>query len=260
VLLRERNAGRRTHLGKDVGAGNWDPIFDPDTFARVKALLRDPARRRSPDTPRSKYLLSGIARCGRCPDPGTPLRVLAPAGKPPAYVCNECFLRRDRSRVDDLVTSVVVECLAQRDAPTLLGAAASDDGRIQHLTDRRDALRAKLINVQDDYLEDRITEDQRNHTTTLLRPKLDNVEAELRAAVDSATGTPDLVDLCREDIREIWDEHVPLERKRAAIAALLTIRILPLGSGKRWDPRSVAIAIRRAQPREAAATTQLPNS
>jgi site-specific DNA recombinase len=242
VLLRDRNAGRRMHLGKDVAAGNWDPILDPDTFARLVALLRDPARRWSTEAPRSKYLLSGIVRCGRCPRPGTPLRVLASRNQRYAYVCPECFLRRDKARVEELVTEVILRLLAKPEALAVLGRVA-DDGGVRRLTDQRDTLRAKLINMQDDYLEDRITEEQRNHTTAVLRPRLDRVETQLRAALDAATGAPDLMDLCREDIAEIWEEHVPLERKRAAVATFLTIRVLPLGSGKRWDPDSVEVIL-----------------
>jgi site-specific DNA recombinase len=230
-------------LGKDIGPGNWEPILGHDTFARLVSLLRDPARRTNTGAPRSRYLLSGIARCGRCPKPGVPMRVLAPAGKVPAYVRPECFLRRSRERVDELVTTVMVELLAKPTALEIL-AQTTDDGEVQRLTDQRDTLRAKLVNVQDDYIEDRITEDQRDHTTAMLRPKLERVETQLRAALDTATGALDLMDLCREDIAEIWDHHVPLERKRAAINALLTIQVLPLGSGKRWDPRSVKITVR----------------
>jgi hypothetical protein len=149
------------HLGKDIGPGNWEPILDHDTFARLVSLLRDPARRTNTGAPRSRYLLSGIARCGRCPKPGVPMRVLAPAGKVPAYVRPECFLRRSRERVDELVTTVMVELLAKPTALEIL-AQTTDDGEVQRLTDQRDTLRAKLVNVQDDYIEDRITEDQRD--------------------------------------------------------------------------------------------------
>jgi site-specific DNA recombinase len=244
VLLRRRNAGRRVHLRADIGAGNWEAILDPDTHARLVAVLRDPDRRTNAGAPRSKYLLSGVARCGRCPEPGTPLRVLAPKKGAAAYVCPECFLRRNRRRVDDLVTAVVVGRLAKPDAVAVLMQATGDDADVKRLTNRRDELRAKLINTQDDYIEDRITEQQRNHTTATLRPKLEKVEADLRTALGAATGAPELVDLCREDIAEVWGNEVPLERKRAVIAALVTIRVLPIGSGARWNPRSVEIKLK----------------
>jgi hypothetical protein len=115
------------------------------------------------------------------------MRVLAPAGKVPAYVRPECFLRRSRERVDELVTTVMVELLAKPTALEIL-AQTTDDGEVQRLTDQLDTLRAKLVNVQDDYIEDRITEDQRDHTTAMLRPKLERVETQLRAALDTATG------------------------------------------------------------------------
>ncbi|MBV9485879.1 MAG: recombinase family protein, partial [Frankiaceae bacterium] len=39
VLLRWRNCGVRTHLGKEVGLGQWQPIIDRETHERVVALL-----------------------------------------------------------------------------------------------------------------------------------------------------------------------------------------------------------------------------
>ena len=75
ILLRPRNAGiSLLDDGKDdkgvkrvkrVPNGQWDTILDPDTFAAVEALLRDPSRGAHVSTER-KYQGSGVYRCGKC--------------------------------------------------------------------------------------------------------------------------------------------------------------------------------------------------
>jgi site-specific DNA recombinase len=245
ILKRERNAGLRVHRKEIVGNGDWEPIVTRDEFDRLRAMLSDPNRRTNAGPHTAKYLLAGIVRCGVC---DVPMRALVSIGAN-VYTCQNvgCFkVRRNRPRVDDLVTKVVVGRLAQPDAIKAIARALGDDSKARDLTDQRDALQAKLDLADDDYDADRITHEQHLRITSRTRSKLDATKAELSAALGS--NAPDLLDLCRPDIAEIWEDGVPLERKRAVINALVEIKVMPVGSGKRWDPRSVKIKWRRTRP------------
>jgi hypothetical protein len=241
LLLRERNACRRVHQGRVVGTGDWDRLFDDDTYDRLVAILRDPARR----TNRSnavKYLLSGIARCGVC---GGPMRVLPDSSRPySSYICKTgAHVRRDLVKLDALVTAEVVERLARPDALDLFqhpdSGADADAVRAKMA-----GLRAKLDLAADQYADDLIDAQQFTRVSAKLRPQLAALEAELR----SSSTAPDLHDLAAPDIADRW-EDLPLARKRKVIEALVEVRVDRMaqknGRGE-FDPGSVRIVWRSA--------------
>lgn len=81
LLLEPRIAGLRVHQGEVIGKAVWPPIITEEQHAQLVALLTDPARRAG-RTPR-RYLLAGLARCGKC---GT--RMIAnPRKEVRRYVC-----------------------------------------------------------------------------------------------------------------------------------------------------------------------------
>jgi DNA invertase Pin-like site-specific DNA recombinase len=258
VLKRERNVGLRGHNGERHEGTGWDPILvkkdrkgglvaDTDTFDLLEAILKQNSDdyAASGGSAVSKYLLAGIARCGAC---DSPVRALRQAkANVDCYTCPGCFkVRRKRADVDDLVTRLVVGRLAKRDAAKLL---AGDDDATRDLVAKRDALRANLKNAESE-LNRALTREsnpavvkaltrQLVQQTTMLTPQLDELDQKIKASRGS--GSHNLTDLARPDIAEVWGDGVPLERKRAVIDALMTITILPVGSGTRWDPRSVKI-------------------
>jgi DNA invertase Pin-like site-specific DNA recombinase len=61
LLLSPTIAGR-TSSGHE---GNWEPIIDVETWARVRAVLTDPQRRAHRGTER-RHWLAGLLVCGRC--------------------------------------------------------------------------------------------------------------------------------------------------------------------------------------------------
>src|SRR5690606_9629008 len=111
MLLRANLAGLIVHRKQVVGRTPDDAprVIDEDTHERLKAVLKDPARRTAPAGREPKHLLAGIARCGRPTDAldenGEPIpcggkMVRAPGRwtttktggtkrQPPSYVCNE---------------------------------------------------------------------------------------------------------------------------------------------------------------------------
>jgi DNA invertase Pin-like site-specific DNA recombinase len=236
LVSRERNVALRRHQRQVIGKGDWEPILDVDTYERVVAVLRDP-RRRTSTTRENKFLLSGVAVCGLC---NSPLRVLVANGtRPRAYACPRCYrIRRKQSAVDQLVTDLVIRRLSQPDA---LAAFSDDPGADAELREM-EAHRAKLDSAADQYAEGVIDGEQLSRISTRLRPRL----AELDARVKARIRRPDLADLARHDIGDVWSD-LPLARKRAIIDVLMTVRVLPIGKSGRaeFDPKGVQVTWRQ---------------
>jgi len=72
VLSRSRNAGLVTYNGEIVGKSPWPPLLTEDTWRALVNLFADPGRRRSQSN-RARWLLAGIAVCGKA-GCGAPLR------------------------------------------------------------------------------------------------------------------------------------------------------------------------------------------
>lgn len=235
VMLRERNAARRVHRGQVIGKGAWEPILDEDTHDRVTALLRDPGRVTARGTP-LRYLLSGLARCGPC---GAAMRVLTSGGRQaPAYGCRECFrVRRKVASVDEVVETVVVGRLSMPDGPNLLGGDAQEMAKAE---DELDALRSRLESAADQYADGAITGAQLERITTRLRPKIEDAERRVRASAP----VPEFAAFGGAGAAQAW-ARAGLETKRAIIAQLLEVTILPAGAGRGFDPATVKVEWRR---------------
>ena len=67
VLMNPRLAGMSTLNGDVVGVGNWQPIFDAETFEAIQAAL-SVREGTVPRRPRVSLLL-GLAKCGKCGHP-----------------------------------------------------------------------------------------------------------------------------------------------------------------------------------------------
>jgi site-specific DNA recombinase len=236
VLTRPRNAGLQVHRKEIIGRGNWEPILSDSEFNRCLAILTDPTRKVT--TGREvRFLLSGIARCGLC---GGPMRTLVPHGKlKRRYGCSECFrVVRNQAAVDGVITELVTRRLALPDA---IAALTPDGVDIQPSVDELAVLRSRLNVAADQYAEGAIDGAQLVRITAALKPRIEALESEVKAAVSR----PELADLARHDIAEHW-RAVPLERKRLAIQTLLELRILPVRKRGRGslDPEDLVVTWR----------------
>jgi DNA invertase Pin-like site-specific DNA recombinase len=91
-------ACRETEPNVFVPSKGWDAILDRSTWDDVRTYLDNPSRRTSPGNGR-RWLLSGIARCGRCDAPMN----AKPHNAGPRYHCVKCHLSIEAVRVDDIV-------------------------------------------------------------------------------------------------------------------------------------------------------------
>jgi site-specific DNA recombinase len=237
LLRNARYAGIRTR-GRDaklveVGPAAWPAIVDETTYRAVVAILTDPGRRVGAGRER-KYLLTGIALCGRCGARMGSGRATSTGAR--IYTCKAAHhLSRAGQPVDELVARVVVAILSRPDAAALLVDRAAPD--TADLNVEALALRARLDGLATDWADGALTDFQLRTMTERLRARLGDVES--RMAVSSRA--PVLAGLAgARDAGKLW-EALPLDRRRAVVDALISVTILPAGRGRGFDPASVRV-------------------
>ncbi len=228
ALLSPRNAGQRRHRGKVVGPASWSAILDADTVAAVRSILTDPGRSRR--GPSRRYLLSGVMTCGKC---GEPLSgaFLKEKGNS-VYRCLGHVTRRVEP-VDDAVVGLVVARLSRPDALDLFTQPGPDEGALSALRDERDGLRNRLDGLAEAFVLGEVDRAQLTAGTKRINGRIEQVEQSLADAVTD----PTLAEVATaKDVAGAFDA-LPVETQRKVIDALLTVELLPVGSGHRtFDP------------------------
>lgn len=235
TLLNPRYAGKRLYNGEEMEAGGlWQPILDEATHRALEEKLTDPRRKTAPDDLNSKYLLSGIAVCGKCGKKMFAAPVKARGKEWMVYRCfgGYCMTRR-LDLVDAVVNAVLVARLSSPDAAKLF--TSTDDSaalraRATDLRDRRDALAAMLA---DGLLSAAAVREQAGR----IGAELHGVEAAL-AAMDTLNPTAAII--AADDVAAAWEAQ-PLGVRRQIIRALITVTLKPAGKGVRFSPDQVQI-------------------
>lgn len=235
VLLNPRYRGAVRRHGEIVHENaEWEALVDADTFQRVEAVLRDPARRRG--APQTKRLLSNIARCGVCHGPLHAGGSARPGV--PAYRCKNTggHIARMAEPVDNYVEAVICEFLANTTIADLATRDASGDdlaAEAEKIRTRIERLRAAFVS------DDDADADEYAATVKGLRERLAGIEKKMLDALRAA----ELNDLVgRPDVRPLWDA-LTLERKRRILTVLpLDIVVYGPGRGTRtFRPETVQI-------------------
>jgi site-specific DNA recombinase len=230
VLLNPRNAGLRAYNNEIVGKAQWPQIVDEDTWRTAHALITDPTRRRQDGTAR-RWLLGGLALCGRCAD-GTTVRVnyreRDATGQPVRiYRCRtSSHLSRAAEFCDWRVAERVIARLSRDDARDLL----VDDDRpdLDELRAEASALRLRLEQLAEAFADGTLTAGQLKAGTERLRARLADVDARM-VHIDRAPVLADLV--TADDVRATW-HRLPIERQRAVVDILYAVTLLPRGPGR----------------------------
>lgn len=232
ILLNPRTAGRVVSKGEDYG-DTAPAILDAETADQVGAILRDPARKAAPPSTEVKYLLSGIALCGResCSD-AVMFATTNPKGVT-VYRCRTCYGTRRLDLVDEVVMGVLVGRLSRADALDLLATDVDVTALRERVVDargRRDAL-AKMLG--DGIMSPEAARGQAERLTV----QIDALERQIM----DATGTDPLSKLAQASDVAAVIERMTIREVRDAIRALMTVRILPAGKGIRFNPEHVQI-------------------
>jgi len=249
VLSRARNAGLVTYNGEIVGKSPWPPLLTEDTWRALVNLFADPARRRSQSN-RARWLLAGIAVCGKegC---GSPLRsatVRSNAAKGTNRTVYRCsapgtgHVARSANPLDDMVCEIMARRLARKDVAALLVSDA-DRPDAEGLRTEAVALRLRLGEAADLFSDGKITAAQLAKITARAQERLADVEAGLAS---SARGSVLAGIVGAADPVKAW-KRATIERQRAIVRELLDVTVLPSGKrGNGFDPELVTIDWRQS--------------
>ncbi|MEO3757297.1 recombinase family protein [Mycobacterium sp. B14F4] len=223
ILLNPRYAGIKTHLGKEVGTGDWTPLVDVDTYRGLATYLNDDARVTNTSFGR-KWLGSGVYRCGVC---GSTMRISWPGSRRTAtgrrYTCSKgsCVMRAGQV-VDDYVVASLLERLSLPDAQVLLDNPKVD---LRKLRTRRAALVAKLDQLVAMFNEDAIDADQLRKGSLDNRAKIAQIDAQLAAATRRSPAAALVASGKR--LHEQW-VGMTIEQQAQALDEIAVVTILPL--------------------------------
>jgi site-specific DNA recombinase len=242
ILLRPRNAGLMEHQGEVVGAAEWPAILEPEKWRAVAGVLTNPGRRTNPGPSARKWLGSGIYRCGVC---GTGLRATQRGDRRTMYRCTASHVARNQVTLDNLIEGLMVERLRRPDLAELLASEAQGTD-VSAAEARAVELRERLNQLAGVFAAGGIDAQQLAAGTRALNEQLNTVREEIQGAYrgSALAGVADA-----PDPGAAWLD-APLDRRRAALDLLLSVKVNPTRNGrpKGWrpgepyfDPTSVAL-------------------
>jgi len=237
MLLSPRLIGMRSHNGV-LYPGTWEPILDRELWEAVRAILTDPSRVSLRGAVPS-YLLSGLVYCGNCG-----CRMMGFARKrvrdrAPSYVCRKDTPGRECGRISRLAQPlealIVAAFFEAIESPEFYELGRTEDGSHQELYE-------SLVKDQGllDRLEDKVA--QELISPTAYRRNKAAIERRMEAArsqLDRLGHYRVRLHLPR-NLREAWEDF-SLDRKRAALGAVIEKIVLHTQRFRTFDPEAVEV-------------------
>lgn len=239
LAVRPTYAGLRVYRGEvlDGVKATWPPIITETQHLQLVEMFADPARDKFRNPTYAKHLGTGIFRCGRDGCDGR-MRVVAQVDRPNRYDCRTCHrVSRHQGPVDDLVEALVCARLSRRDALAAIGAA--DDPGAAEATAEAARLKLKLRAARQAWDDDRMSLESFTDMELRTLPKIR--AAEVRARPRHLP--PALYDVAAAGVaaERVW-KALPIGERRAIVAALVDVVILPAGRGRwKFDPHDISI-------------------
>lgn len=198
--------------------------MDRESWEAAHALLTDPARRTSPGNAPTR-LLSGLMTCGVCE---APVRAGGAKGVP-VYRCSTGgHVKRRVSLVDNLVERHVLALLARE-------GVDPQPVTMPDVRNEADALRLRVEQLEDKYADGDLTRAGYLRNRDRLTARLAVLQrAEALARIPRPTDGV---------TAETWPD-LALERKRAVVADLVTVRMLPSGGNPHFNPELIKVTLR----------------
>lgn len=246
MLLSPGLAKLREYHGEVVAEGTWPApaILDRETWERLCVLLKDPSRVSKAGRP-GRWLLSGLATCGRCERPLVAHYRPKDRGGAREYLClphpgtgrcGKCAVIAEP--LEALVEEVVLQELAEG---RLEAALAAQGGIVTELDQQRQVLRAKRREVGSMYDADQIDKAEYLERRASLTERLEVVQARLDREY-SKTVLSELP-TAEDELRSWWAaETTTLDQQRTVLKAVLSSVLIGPGS-KRGGPRFDATRI-----------------
>jgi len=244
-LLNPTYAGFRTSRGEIVKQGKWPPIFTPEEFQELSALLRSDQHTVSHRGTEPKHLLTGIAVCGVCGEAvirgknGSTASAKRRFEPYEIYCCPKRHVGRLIQRVNTFVEEFIIFELSQPGALEKLEQTEEveeDPGgeTAAELEKRLDGFAAEAA-------AGRISPQMIGKIEADLRAQI--AEAELREAGRKRVVSPVLRGVAGPNAREEW-EALTVPEKREGIRNFAVVTINPVRS--RWGGVGVTVRPIRA--------------
>jgi DNA invertase Pin-like site-specific DNA recombinase len=235
MMARPRNGGHVEHNGRIVGTIPGEPVLDADTYNDLQAQIT--ARRRG-RRPTGRYLLTGIARCGKCKrtmNGATNTRTGARIYRCPPQL-GGCGRSADAASVEDMTGRYMVKVMSD---PANIAAVAE---RERALTDARAAQLAKVEAVEDQladlevkWASGELVQRAYDRAKPVLDRRLAAEQARLDALERPAVPLP-------ADAAADWAEATDAERRILIQRYRVQITVGPHRPGaRRFDPARVRI-------------------
>lgn len=237
MLANPRNAGLILHHETgDLYPSNAPAIVSMDMWRAVQEKLSDPSRRTAPGM-QPRWLLSGLARCGRCGS--TNIRVGKTTTGVPAYRCNDhAHLSRKAEPIDEFVNELIVARLSEPDAADLFADDAGGSVDRDALREERLSVESRMEGLAALFAEGALSAESVRSSSAVLRGRLNEIDSELAGADDSSL-VSDVAEA--DDVKAAW-WGLGIERRRLILDALMVVTIRPVGRGRTvFSPESVGV-------------------
>lgn len=260
ALCRKRYGGIRVHHDAEYPA-IWPAVFDTVTWERIQLAVKTRSIKNS-TTPRARrYLLTGIAYCGKCHEPlnGSKKKDRAYSKERRVYACmprqNRAHcngVARNADALDHYVTESLLAHLETPDLTKLLRRDNEDDGQLKNLLSIRETRKQRVTDLVDDYASGLLSRDQFARAKNTAEAELGKVEYEI-ASLNRKRTANGLVP-AGASVREAWGNSDSDDWKRALTSlAIERVDVFPTKSRKRYviddvvrcfDPADVRIVWR----------------
>ncbi|AGS70818.1 recombinase family protein [Streptomyces collinus] len=249
MLVNPRICGYRMHQGElfldEHGApvvGDWEPIVTPDEWYLLMEKVRKESEGRTARDYATKYLLSGIARCGRC---GAKMRAFPSYRKSKTssqfrYACpgrndGGCGgVARAGEPVDRLIRSAVF--LSSDKALAHVRQRAPEWTKEEHLA----SLESDMAEFKQAWQEKRMSATR----YIVLTEDLEKQIAELHRERSLHRAEVATFEVRPVDIRERW-EKLTIEQQRAAVLKVFrAVVVKPASNGPIFDPGDIEPVLR----------------
>ncbi|WP_127504146.1 recombinase family protein [Actinoplanes solisilvae] len=239
MLKNPRYCAQRWHLGEYRGPGAWPPTVNETTWKAACDILAMPGRKPAGDNA-LRWLGSGFYLCGRCMTDvamKATYRGIASRGtQARIYKCPKCLITRVAEPIDDYVSLVTVERLQCPDLPCLVAKPAAD---LRPLQVEAEELRERRKAIPRMFAIGTLTEAEVAEARQIIDDRL----AEIATQFAGSAGKPALAEvLAAGDPGQTWLDLGNVRRQRAVARELMTVRLLPVGPGRRlFRPSTVEI-------------------
>ena len=166
VARRPHVAGLRSHNGRLVAAGTWEPIIPREHWERLQVVIN--SRRTGVPRPRRWLLSGGLAVCAKC---GTPMtaaqqpRPRLPGGYVTVYACSvRSWVPGACGSVSlgpaDLIEQIVSEAFFEAvDSPRFAALLGRDNGAARRAAERMTTAEARVARAAELFGQGEINED-----------------------------------------------------------------------------------------------------